>query len=88
MSHKKKFLETGWNEYRLLINPAAGEIQVYETKAAFYGGALTLFNALLNGVSAGNDFNEQDDEMMQTLQQEFDEFRKGLGIKIPKSMSH
>lgn len=80
-----KYIERGWLSYRELAVPAdAGEVQVKETKQAFYAGASILFTTLMQpGVlDPGTEETDADMKKMADLQAEIDAFGQALDKKV------
>lgn len=86
-----KYIERGWLSYRAMVVPAdAGEVQVNETKQAFYAGASILFTTLMQpGVlDPGLEETENDMKKMADLQAEIDAFGQLLDKKVLKLPEH
>lgn len=76
-------IEHGWRSYRRLVVPAdAPQVQVDETRQAFFAGAAILFTAILKVVSPGDDITDDDLRIMESLQHEIDDFGKTLDAKV------
>lgn len=84
---RKKIIEDQWKEYRKLLSPHAGKVQIHETRNAFYAGAYSLFTAMIKNVSQGTEDTPEDEKLMQDISDEFDDFRKELP-PIPKDHTH
>ena len=73
-----------WSSYRTLVVPAdAGEVQVEETRRAFYAGAAVIFQGLkiwLDGEDGTDEPSEADLAKMSEIQAEIDAF--GLEIDL------
>jgi len=64
-----------WKSYRQrVIPPTAPDVQVVESKRAFYGGAFCLFNLMTRTVSVGDEVSGADMEFMESIDREFKEF--------------
>ena len=64
-----------WKSYRQrVIPPTAPDVQVIESKRAFYGGAFCLFNLLQRVASDGDEVTESDMIAMSKIDLEFKEF--------------
>jgi hypothetical protein len=49
MAEKRQYLKEAWETYRTqVINPAADDVQIQETRMAFYAGAGAFFTAVVN----------------------------------------
>ncbi len=79
-----KRIEAGWLEYKKTIPANAHSVQVTETRRAFYAGAVIIFQALVNGVSAGPDPQNEDLRMMADMQAEIDAFLREIRVAIAK----
>ena len=68
-------LETEWASYRTAVVPKdAGEIQVEETRRAFYAGAAALYSVVMRMLEPGAEATEQDLANMVELNAELLEF--------------
>jgi hypothetical protein len=68
-----------WKSYRQrVIPPTAPEVQVIESKRAFYGGAFSLFALLQRIASPGDEVTEADMNAMSNLDTEFKEFYRRM----------
>ena len=72
-----------WKRYRTeVMHPDAHEIQVNECKAAFYGGALAIFEAIL---AAPDDVSEeQAADYLETLRKEIQATLEEMGRNAEK----
>ena len=74
-----KYIEAAWNEFaKTCIPVGASEIQVKDLRNAFYGGAATLWQIIMVGLTPSSEPTDQDMHMMENLQQELDEFGADL----------
>ena len=74
-----KIIERAFESYRdKVLNPDAGTVQVEESRKAFFGGAVTLFTALMFGLSDGDEPQQSDEDLMQSIQDELDEFSQTI----------
>jgi hypothetical protein len=72
-------IREAWERYRRDVIPeGAGEVQLRETRLAFYGGAQALFATLTGGLSDGSEPTETDLAMMSELDQELRQFVEAL----------
>lgn len=72
---KHKFIEYAWQRYRNLVVPKnAGLVQLKETQQAFYAGACTLYEGLMQA-SAEADHNQGTDlQFMEGVRSELTTF--------------
>ena len=78
-----KYIESGWAGYRHVVIPAdASEVQVNESRRAFFAGAACLFETIMLAASPGVEPTEADMDMMANLQAEIDEFGQQLDLEI------
>ena len=75
-----KLIDTAWKNYvRLSLDPiGASAVQRRETKIAFYLGALALFEGILSNLTSDGEVNEGDLKMMDSVQQELQQFTDDL----------
>lgn len=73
---KPKRIEQCWLDYRnKVIPPFAPEVQVIESKRAFYAGAASLLNAVMVMLDQGStEPTDADLEKMDQIQQELVDF--------------
>ena len=71
-------IETGWKSYRKLIPADAPEVQLRETRQAFYAGAAVLFEAMLLVLEPGEEPTDADMRRMDGIAQELREFGRSL----------
>ena len=70
-----KRLEQEWLSYRAKVIPAgAGEVQVEESRRAFYAGAASLYGVVMNMLDPVLETTENDVQRMEDLQNELLEF--------------
>lgn len=69
-----------WQSFRRSVIPAsAPPVQIRESKRAFYAGAASLFSAIIAILDpSSNEPTEQDLRVMDSINQELQEFQKGL----------
>jgi hypothetical protein len=80
-----KLIERAWALYRRRVMPVgAQDVQVRETRKAFYAGASVLFTVLVNGVSDSDEPTKGDMDLMEGLQAEIDEFGQELDAEVLK----
>lgn len=73
-----RYIEKGWNSYRALLPKEAGEVQIRETRQAFYGGAAILFESIMMMLDPGAEPTEADMQRMTDIQNELREFGRNL----------
>lgn len=60
-----------WRDYHAkVIPPTAGEVQIQETRRAFYAGATALLMLLMKQLEPGSEPTAKDLAMMDALEQE------------------
>ncbi len=85
----KKYIQIGWESYRKLVVPDdAPDVQITETRQAFYAGASILFEGLMHGLDAGNEPTDDDLQRMDDIQAEINAFGQQLDRKILKLTEH
>jgi hypothetical protein len=84
-----KYIKHGWDSYHRLVVPRnASDIQVTETKQAFYAGAAILFQALMLTLDPGVEPTDTDMQRMADIQAEIDAFGQLLDKKVLKIPEH
>lgn len=84
-----RHIETGWNSYRkMVVSSEASDVQVRETRQAFYAGASILFESLMMVLEPGDEPTDTDMQRMEDIQSEIDEFGLGLDLKFFKTVEH
>ncbi len=79
-----KPIEKAWEEYRArVLPPDAPEIQVSETRLAFYSGAGTMFYGLAVGLDEDAEPTENDMAKMNAIDAELKEWVAGLNAERP-----
>lgn len=73
-----RHIEKGWNSYRALLPKDAGEVQIKETRQAFYAGAAILFESLMLVLDPGTEPTEADMQRMDDINKELREFGRNL----------
>lgn len=87
----KRYIARGWESYRRMVVPAdAGEVQINETRQAFYAGASILFTALTSPgmLDPGTEETEADMQTMADLQAEINEFGQVLDKQVLGKQEH
>lgn len=70
-----KVVETAWLDYRTkIIPPNAPPIQVSESKKAFYAGAGTLLDSIMNILGPGQEPTESDLLIMDGIAEELRQY--------------
>ena len=71
----EKRIEKLWDAYRTEVIPEAGEVQVEETKKAFYAGSYALMSILINTFDDEHEDPTEDDlVIMDDIHQELQDF--------------
>lgn len=84
-----KYIEAGWKGYRDMVVPKdADEIQVRETRLAFYAGASVLFETLMLALDSGDEPTDADMQRMADLQAEIDAFGQEIDKRAFGSTEH
>jgi hypothetical protein len=66
-----------------MVLPAlANEIQVVETRKAFYAGAIMLFRTLISSLSPGKEATDADIEVMRDIDNEIEVFETELYARL------
>lgn len=84
---KRQWLREQWETYRLIIPKQAGEIQLIETKRAFYAGAGAMFDLMTN-TTPGPHVQQEDLDKLTTIAKELVNFierekeEHGINIKF------
>ena len=81
-----KYIEKGWNSYRALLPKDAGEVQIRETRQAFYGGAAIMFEAMMRMLDPGEEPTDADMQRMADIQNELSEFGQKLDERYIPTM--
>jgi hypothetical protein len=77
----ERLIEKGWQSYRALLPPNAPEVQIRETRQAFYGGAAILFEAMMRTLDPGEEPTDRDMHRMAGIQEELAEFGRSLDTR-------
>lgn len=73
----KYTLKQMWNQFQERVLPSnCSEIQLRETKRAFYAGAECLLSTIMSNLTSDAEPTEEDFKMMNDLHQEFLDFVK------------
>lgn len=74
-----RVIAKGCRDFLRSVMPGnAPPAQVIDTANAFYGGAIHLFAAIMEGLSPGPDAQESDEHMLDTIDAEIRDFRQRL----------
>jgi hypothetical protein len=74
-----KIIESAWLDYREKVIPAdAPDIQIDETRKAFYAGAGQLFQSILRVLGPGEEPTDADLTIMDGIQEELEAFLKDV----------
>lgn len=74
-----KRLEAQWQEYRREVIPTrAPEVQIRESKRAFFAGAWAFYSTLMNNVSHAPQETPDDLGLMESLHYEMVEFAEAM----------
>ncbi len=85
----KKFIELGWNSYKKMVIPAdAPDVQIKETRQAFYAGAAILFEGLMGALDGGDEPTDADMHRMAAIQAELDVFGQEIDLRYLKTAEH
>ncbi len=78
-----KFIEAGWKSYlRIVVPDNASDVQVNETRQAFYAGAATLWQSIMVTLDPEAEPTEQDLQRMDDIQAEVD----AIGQQLDKDI--
>lgn len=78
-----KIIQGGWLGYRLCVMPqTASEIQVSETRKAFFAGAQHLFASIMSILDPGSEPTEKDLQRMTLIHTELEAFEKELRAQV------
>jgi len=68
-----------WATYReRVVPPTAGQLQVQESRRAFYAGAEAFFRVCMRGLEPGTEPTEEDFGLMEALDAELREFARDV----------
>ncbi len=85
MTNKAQFIKDGWDKYHRIVVPKdAPEIQIKETRQAFYAGAAVLWQSIMVVMSAEAEPTDQDIQYMDDIQTELDAF----GAQLDRDLLH
>lgn len=85
----RRMIEAAWDSYRRMVLPTdASDVQIKETRQAFFAGAATLFHAVLRAVSPGDEVTPADIDFMQALQTEIDQFGAEIDARVLGALRH
>jgi hypothetical protein len=72
------YIDKGWQGYKALLPKDASDVQIKETRQAFFGGAAVLFEALMTVLDPGEEPTDADMQKMKDIQRELTEFGRNL----------
>jgi hypothetical protein len=77
-----KLIEAGFVGFRLAVYPnGMSKEQIQEVKAAFFAGALHLYNSMMCGLDAGKEETPDDLRRMELIHNELDKFGREYALK-------
>lgn len=80
-----KIIEAGWISYRMLVLPKdASDVQVDETRKAFFAGSQHLFASMMRTLDPGTEPTEQDLVRLDHIHAELSAFGEALARSISK----
>ncbi len=72
---KRCYIRESWNSYRREVIPAdAPQVQIVESRKAFFAGAVALLGTIMNGLTAGPNSTPQDEQMMLDISSELRDY--------------
>lgn len=84
-----KYIEKSWESYRKLVIPAnAPDIQVKESRQAFFAGASIIFEGMIKMMDGGDEPTPADMQRMANIQAEIDAFGQSLDRQILGKTEH
>lgn len=85
LAKEGKIIEGGWVGYRMLLSPTASQVQIDETRMAFYGGAHHLFASIMTILEPGAEATEKDMDALTLINKELEvfleEYKRKHGIQ-------
>lgn len=72
------YIDKGWQGYKALLPKDASDVQIKETRQAFFGGAAVLFEAIMRSLDPGEEPTAADMQRMTDIQRELSEFGRNL----------
>lgn len=83
------YIENAWNNYRALVVPKdAPDVQINETRQAFYAGAACLFQTIMIVLEPGAEPTDADMQRMSDIQAELDAFGQEIDRKVLNLPQH
>jgi hypothetical protein len=74
-----KKLSELWQSYAAnMLPPSASDTQRRETRRAFYAGALSIFNVIVENLTEDPEPQEEDVRMLETLEEELSAFAQAV----------
>ena len=84
-----KYIANGWKSYQSMVVPKdAPDVQIKETRQAFFAGAAVLFETLMMALDSGDEPTDNDLKRMADLQAEIDEYGQQLDKTAFGSTEH
>jgi hypothetical protein len=75
----RPIIETEWRNFAERVLPVdAPDVQRVEMRRAFFAGAISLFHALVTGMSPGDEPTDADMAKMDSIKAEFDRYEADL----------
>lgn len=72
-------VEAGWVGYKLFVVPKnASEVQINETRRAFFAGAQHLFASIISSLEESDDATDRDLTRMDNINRELNNYVEGL----------
>jgi len=85
----KKYIQLGWDSYLDLVVPkGASDVQIAETRQAFFSGAAVLFEGIMRMLDPGLEETDADMQRMTDIQNEITAFGQELDKRILKLTEH
>ena len=70
-----RILEAGWLSYRIVVMPReCSEVQIEETRRAFYAGCNHLFTSIMTSLDPGTEETPDDIKRFEYIQKELEEY--------------
>lgn len=71
----QKLLDKAWREYAIKIIPVdAPNVQFTESRRAFYAGAISLFNTMMDSVGPGVEPTDEEVAVLDSIKAEIDAY--------------
>lgn len=83
LNDEGKIIEAGWVSYQLLVIPShASQVQITESRQAFFAGALHLFSSIMTVLESGEEATPADLRRMDKIHEELNKFSASLLAQI------